>query len=189
VVFNRARGWSVDAHALLAFQHLAGNRAVGKLLRDARTKPVANDRALYFVKLRGDEPVTPEALADWVHRHVAQGKTGLEEQLLGSHEFTGSVDARRYWANYLRENFELLREISAEHLAATAERTRTQIDAERRRDAPVRGLRQQSRHRDQRGQAGPEGGVRFRSLHLGRGQQRPARIRDVEDEADRAGRS
>ncbi len=107
------------------------------MLRDASTKPVANNTALYFVKLRGDEPVTLDALADWVHRNLALGKKWLEDQLLGSHAFEGSVNARRYWADYVRENFDVLLAISAEHLAAAAEQTRKQIEAERRQDAQV----------------------------------------------------
>lgn len=125
------------AGALLTVQRLAGNKATGKLLRDPRTKSDADDVALYFAKLTGDEPVTPDALADWVHRNLAKGERWLEEQIRGSHEFTGSVNARRYWANYLRENLEVLLAISAAHLAAATERTRKQIEAERRQDAQV----------------------------------------------------
>jgi hypothetical protein len=56
---------------------------------------------------------------------------------LGSQEFTGSVAGRRYWANYLRENLEVLLAISAEHLKTAHERAQKQVEAERRADAQI----------------------------------------------------
>jgi len=54
-------------------------------------------------------PVTMDALAAWLAQEVGD-KELAKSRLLSSNEFTGSQEAREYWAKYVQDHYDDLRE-------------------------------------------------------------------------------
>ena len=91
-------------------------------------RPVASDTNLVFTFEREDgkpKQVTYETLASWVARRLDKGddQRQLVQQLLNSHDFTGSEAAKRHWATVVEKQFADLQSItSAKQNAAKRER-------------------------------------------------------------------